>query len=222
MGGLSVRPLIGCPDHVAVIIIHGLLRGNQSSYVAGHFGHVTNLVRSEAAAEERLLLIIKPFLDDLIPADGEVPHRLGFVPPVGAVVPLNQFSLTRHGHAALARMAPPGGQIQIAHFGVHRFPVCTLTGVMGAAAALPDDVRRDVARIKAMTPLSVAVGFGISTPAQAAAITPLANGVVIGSALVRLIAEKGKSADLIPTVSAYAGGIRRAIDAARPGQKSGE
>ena len=98
----------------------------------------------------------------------------------------------------------------------------SVTGVTGTAAALPDDVRRDVERIHELTPLPVAVGFGISTPAQAAAIAPLADGVVIGSALVRLIAEKGKSADLIPAVSAYAGGIRRAIDAAGPGQKSGE
>jgi tryptophan synthase alpha chain len=98
----------------------------------------------------------------------------------------------------------------------------SVTGVTGTAAALPDDVRRDVKRIQAMTPLPVAVGFGISTPEQAAAIAPLAEGVVIGSALVRLIAEKGKSADLIPAVSTYAGGIRRAIDTARPGQKRGE
>ncbi len=98
----------------------------------------------------------------------------------------------------------------------------SVTGVTGTAVPRPDDVRRDVERIKAMTPLPVAVGFGISTPEQAAAIAPLADGVVIGSALVRLIAEKGASAELIPAVSAYAGGIRRAIDAARPGQKNGE
>ncbi len=90
----------------------------------------------------------------------------------------------------------------------------SVTGVTGTAVPRPDDVRRDVERIQAMTPLPVAVGFGISTPEQAAAIAPLADGVVIGSALVRLIGEKGKSADLIPAVSAYARGIRRAIDAA--------
>ncbi len=90
----------------------------------------------------------------------------------------------------------------------------SVTGVTGTAVARPDDVRRDVERIREMTPLPVAVGFGISTPEQAAAIAPLADGVVIGSALVRLIAEKGADAGLIPAVSAYAGRIRRAIDAA--------
>ncbi len=74
----------------------------------------------------------------------------------------------------------------------------SVTGVTGTAVPRPEDVRRDVERIKAMTPLPVAVGFGISTPEQAAAIAPLADGVVIGSALVRLIGEKGASGDLIP------------------------
>jgi tryptophan synthase alpha chain len=89
----------------------------------------------------------------------------------------------------------------------------SVTGVTGTATALPDNVRRDVERIHEMTPLPVAVGFGISTPEQAAAIAPLADGVVIGSALVRLISEKSNSADIISAASAYAGGIRRAIDA---------
>ena len=93
----------------------------------------------------------------------------------------------------------------------------SVTGVTGTAVPRPDDIRADVQRLKAMTSLPVAVGFGISTPEQAAAIAPLADGVVIGSALVRLIAEKGASAELIPAVSAYAGSIRRAIDAAGSG-----
>ncbi|MBE0556041.1 MAG: tryptophan synthase subunit alpha [Proteobacteria bacterium] len=97
----------------------------------------------------------------------------------------------------------------------------SVTGVTGTAVPRPDDVRRDVERIKAMTPLPVAVGFGISTPEQAATIAPLADGVVIGSALVRLIGEKGAGAGLIPAVSAYARSIREAIDAAGPGQGSG-
>jgi tryptophan synthase alpha chain len=98
----------------------------------------------------------------------------------------------------------------------------SVTGVTGTAAALPDDVRRDVERIHEMTPLPVTVGFGIATPAQAAAIAPLADGVVIGSALVRLISEKSNSTDIISAASAYASGIRRAIDAAGPGRISGE
>jgi tryptophan synthase alpha chain len=96
----------------------------------------------------------------------------------------------------------------------------SITGVTGTAIARPEDVRRDVERIKKMTPLPVAAGFGISTPEQAAAIAPLADGVVVGSALVRLIGEKDASGDLIPAVSSFAAKIRQAIDTAFPVGKS--
>ncbi len=92
----------------------------------------------------------------------------------------------------------------------------SITGVTGTAIPRPDDVRRDVERLRGMTALPLAVGFGISTPDQAAAIAPLADGVVVGSALVRLIGEKGAGNDLIPAAAAYAATIRRAIDAAAP------
>ncbi len=97
----------------------------------------------------------------------------------------------------------------------------SVTGVTGTAVPRPEDIRADVERLQALTTLPVAVGFGISTPEQAAAIAPLADGVVIGSALVRLIGEKSGSGELIPAASAYARSIRRAIDAAGPGQGSG-
>jgi len=89
----------------------------------------------------------------------------------------------------------------------------SVTGVTGTAVPRPDDVRRDVKRLKEMTELPVAVGFGISTPAQAATIAPLADGVVVGSALVRLIGDKSGSGDLIPAAASFAAKIRQAIDA---------
>jgi tryptophan synthase alpha chain len=94
----------------------------------------------------------------------------------------------------------------------------SVTGVTGTAAPRTEDVRCDVERIKAMTALPIAVGFGISKPLQAAAIAPLADGIVVGSALVRLIGEKGGSGDLIPAVSSFAAMIRRAIDTVCPGR----
>lgn len=90
----------------------------------------------------------------------------------------------------------------------------SVTGVTGTAVPEPEEVRSDVERLRGLTTLPVAVGFGISTPEQAAAIAPAADGVVIGSALVRLIAEQSAGPDLIPAVAAYAAAIRRAIDTA--------
>lgn len=89
----------------------------------------------------------------------------------------------------------------------------SITGVTGTAVPRPDDVRQDVERLQGMTDLPIAVGFGISTPTHAATIAPLADGIVIGSALVRLIEENGKSAGLIEKAASYAREIRKAIDA---------
>ena len=90
----------------------------------------------------------------------------------------------------------------------------SVTGVTGTAVPSPDDVRRDVEKLRGATTLPIAVGFGISTPEQAAAIAPLADGVVIGSALVRLIAEKAGESNLTEDAFAFAERIRRAIDTA--------
>jgi tryptophan synthase alpha chain len=63
------------------------------------------------------------------------------------------------------------------------------TGVTGERDALSDDARPLLARLKALTREPVALGFGISTPEQAAAAAALAEGVVVGSALVRYLEE---------------------------------
>jgi tryptophan synthase alpha chain len=64
-------------------------------------------------------------------------------------------------------------------------------GVTGARDAVPADLAGHVARIRAASPLPVAVGFGISTPAQARATAALADGVVVGSALIEALAAGG-------------------------------
>jgi len=63
----------------------------------------------------------------------------------------------------------------------------SITGITGAAAPNPDDVQLQVARLKTATTLPVAVGFGVRTPEQARAMARIADGVVVGSALVKAI-----------------------------------
>lgn len=63
------------------------------------------------------------------------------------------------------------------------------TGVTGERETLSADARPLVARIKGLTPVPVALGFGISTPEQVAAAAQVADGVVVGSALVRFLEE---------------------------------
>jgi tryptophan synthase alpha chain len=61
------------------------------------------------------------------------------------------------------------------------------TGITGAQQQLPDDAKKLVARVRKVSKLPVAVGFGISTPEQFAAIGEFAQGAVVGSAIVQVI-----------------------------------
>jgi tryptophan synthase alpha chain len=63
----------------------------------------------------------------------------------------------------------------------------SITGITGAGSANPDDVQLQVARLKKATTLPVAVGFGVRTPEQVREMAKGADGVVVGSALVRAI-----------------------------------
>ena len=67
----------------------------------------------------------------------------------------------------------------------------SVTGVTGARDALPVDVPHLVERTRAVSDLPVAVGFGVSNAATARPVAAVADGVVVGSALVRAIAEGG-------------------------------
>lgn len=64
-------------------------------------------------------------------------------------------------------------------------------GVTGARDQVPADLGDHVARVRAVSALPLAVGFGISTPAQARATAQLADGVVVGSAIVEAVGAGG-------------------------------
>ena len=86
----------------------------------------------------------------------------------------------------------------------------SITGITGAANAQAGDVGPEVARIKSQTDLPVIVGFGIKTPEAAEAITGVADGAVVGSAIVSLI-EQGKTVQEITAfVKSLADGAHRA------------
>jgi len=67
-------------------------------------------------------------------------------------------------------------------------------GVTGVRDQVPADLAEHVARVRAASALPLAVGFGISTPAQARATAQLADGVVVGSAIVDALATGGVGA----------------------------
>lgn len=76
-------------------------------------------------------------------------------------------------------------------------------GVTGAQNDLADDIDQQVAGIKQHTKLPVAVGFGISTSDQARSVAQVADGVVVGSAIVRCVEANGDKPDLAEQVEAF-------------------
>ncbi len=86
----------------------------------------------------------------------------------------------------------------------------SVTGITGAAAAVAGEVAPEVARIKASTDLPVIVGFGITTPDQARAIAAVADGCVVGSAIVKDIGAGKSVSEVLANVSALAEGAHSA------------
>ena len=82
----------------------------------------------------------------------------------------------------------------------------SITGITGAAEAQATDVGPEVARIKAASDLPVIVGFGVNTPEKAANISKVADGVVVGSAIVSKIADGRPVKDVLEFVKTLADG----------------
>ena len=87
-----------------------------------------------------------------------------------------------------------------------------VAGITGMQQAAIESIEANVARIKQATDIPVAVGFGVRTPEQAGEIARVADGVVVGSALVELVAEHGADAParLRELTSKLAGAVRSA------------
>ena len=97
----------------------------------------------------------------------------------------------------------------------------SITGVTGAATPDFGAVGAAVARIKAATTLPVTVGFGVKTPAHAAAVASVADGVVVGSALVEAVrtslADGKPTPGTVPAVLDLVRALRGGVDGARRG-----
>jgi len=81
-------------------------------------------------------------------------------------------------------------------------------GVTGASPGLSQDLAGSIAAVRRATELPVAVGFGISTPDQARRVGQLADGVVVGSALVEILGRDG-----VREAARFLGTLRQALDA---------
>jgi len=84
-------------------------------------------------------------------------------------------------------------------------------GVTGMQTQVSDTIAGMTAKIRAHTDLPIAVGFGVSNPAQARIVAKSAEAVVVGSAIVNQIAAHGSSAELVATVEKFVSELVRAV-----------
>ncbi|HEX3033086.1 MAG TPA: tryptophan synthase subunit alpha [Bacillota bacterium] len=87
----------------------------------------------------------------------------------------------------------------------------SLTGVTGIRSGLPSNVAEFLGRVRAATDLPLAVGFGISNPEQITGLKGHCDGVVVGSALVDLLARAGTSAQGLEQLGAFIATLKSAL-----------
>ncbi len=87
----------------------------------------------------------------------------------------------------------------------------SVAGVTGIREKLPEDLEWTVRRIKEQSKKPVAVGFGISTPEQVKEISRFADGVIVGSALVKIIEDNLRHPDLIARVGDFISSLAKTL-----------
>jgi tryptophan synthase alpha chain len=87
----------------------------------------------------------------------------------------------------------------------------SVTGVTGARASVPTDLADKVAAVRKASPVPVVIGFGVSKPEQARALGSLADGVVVGSAIVSRIAQPGPAAARAKRVKGFVASLAKGL-----------
>ncbi|MDX1694711.1 MAG: tryptophan synthase subunit alpha [Ketobacteraceae bacterium] len=135
--------------------------------------------------------------------------------PPEASAPLNQV-LEANGIDPIFLMAPTTTEKRIktiAQAARGYLYYVSLKGITGAANLDPADVSKKVETIRKITDLPIAVGFGIKDPETAGIVAKLCDAVVVGSALVNVVAENQNDPQaLLEKIRAFAGSLRQGID----------
>lgn len=92
----------------------------------------------------------------------------------------------------------------------------SLTGITGAKLSNIDDVGRNVAKIRRVSKTPVAVGFGVATPDDAAKVSAIADGVIVGSAVVKRIAAHQHETRMVKEVGNFVRSLKGAMVGKRP------
>jgi len=128
--------------------------------------------------------------------------------PVGAD-PAREAWFSTQGLAFVRLVAPTTPEARIREIGAHGAGFVYLIsrlGVTGARDSMPAELPETVARVRRETTLPVCVGFGVSTPEHARAVAALADGVIVGTAIVKALNES------VDAAAALVRAMRHAID----------
>ncbi len=107
---------------------------------------------------------------------------------------------------------PRDRQVRIAQASSGFLYYVSVTGITGERVALPNDLVENVGWLREQTDLPICIGFGISSPETAARLAPVADGLIVGSAMIRRIAEHKATAT--DEIAKFVGQLRAAIDRA--------
>jgi len=174
-----------------------------------------------ARADMRVPVVVFSYLNPVLAAGPDALRRAADAGASGVLItdlpvgadPEREAWLGDSGLAYIRLVAPttPAHRMaEIARHGSGFVYVISRLGVTGARADLPADLPATMARLRSVTDLPACVGFGVSRPEQAAAVASLADGVVVGSALVRAADDALDSAfELVRT-------MRVALDSVSP------
>ncbi|SBW09224.1 Tryptophan synthase alpha chain [uncultured Eubacteriales bacterium] len=125
----------------------------------------------------------------------------------------NEFAplCAAHGIELISLIAPTSKErIRAIAADASGFLYCVSSlGVTGVRAEINTDISEMIGLVREVSTIPCAVGFGISTPAQARQMAALSDGAIVGSAIVRLVAEHGR--DCVPVVRDYVAAMKQAI-----------
>jgi tryptophan synthase alpha chain len=86
----------------------------------------------------------------------------------------------------------------------------SMTGVTGSRRITPADVRPAVERVRAECGLPIGVGFGITSPDEAAAVATFADAVIVGTSIMRRVEERGNGAALVDGIAGFVRSLKQA------------
>jgi tryptophan synthase alpha chain len=137
------------------------------------------------------------------------------LPPEEDIPELDSFKRSNSGSPIHIRLiaptTPPDRIKKIAQSAKGFIYYVSREGVTGARDSIASSIKEEITDLRKHSKLPIAVGFGISNPKQAHEVAQQADAVVVGSAIVALIAKHGDSVETIEKVGAFAGEIAGAI-----------